>query len=180
MRAVSPSPFDSLPLLPLRSSCLQAVKGKWVSITRWSPVEATGLRIVWSFHFVHFEFEYITSSAHQLGVTRKYTHLKYVMFLTMSKVMHKHHSSPKTTTWACMSPCLNADISRMWQTQGHICYLLFNMNNMNWILKCAKSLNRAWLQLMVCQVKLNLPCCNRCATTLQVCTVFVVHSLCLD
>lgn len=45
LKAAGPTPFASLPLLCLFSSCLQAPKGKWLSTIRWSPQEARTLTV---------------------------------------------------------------------------------------------------------------------------------------
>lgn len=45
LKAVGPTPFASLPLLCLFSSCLQAPKGKWLSTIRWSPQKACTLTV---------------------------------------------------------------------------------------------------------------------------------------
>lgn len=45
LKALSPTPFASLPLLRLFSSCLRTPKGKWLSTTRWRPQEARTLTV---------------------------------------------------------------------------------------------------------------------------------------
>lgn len=77
MKAISPSPFASLPLLSLLSSCLQAVKRKWVSTTRWSPTAPAGFCSVRCLLFSSF----------RLGVPSLFKVKRQLHMMTVTEVL---------------------------------------------------------------------------------------------
>lgn len=154
MKAISPSPFASLPLLPLLSSCLQSVKGKWTSTTRWSPKESTGLHSVWRLHFAHLDtldnFVCSISECQTATCVSCYRGVK-------SDIVYKQNY-PKTDSFACFNRVklsMNITSNQMWQHASCLCDPFSNLNKIHsGYHTMYKVVEPLWLHSVVCQLTL--------------------------